>query len=927
MIRTFTLMMLILWVFSLQSFAQKPGTVAGTVTDSTGKIPLEYATVSVFNGNDSVLVSYKLTDVKGAFKIAGLKSGQPYRLLVNAWQYEVYRKNFTVNAVSPDVNLGQIKLAKKVNMLGEVVVNAERPPILVRKDTIEFNAEAFKTLPSAVVEDLLKKLPGVTVGDNGILVNGKQVSRILVDGKEFFNGDQTVATKNLPANIIDKVQVSNDREAMRRDPDLTEGNIPQVINLKLKKAIKQGIFGKLYGGGGLQTRYEGGGIVNVFRDTTQVSLLGYSNNINRAGFSLGDINRIGGFNRSGANSMMIMSNGSSTGVAINGISFGGTGQGIQQSSGAGANFNTLFKNKMKLNLQYFFGQINSNLNQLTNRNQILGDSSLITNGTLLNQNRQFNHRLGGKFEWKPDTQNTLIIMPSVLFSGTRGTSTDDKLNLNQFNTPLNTSTNNQRQTKDGTQYNVDMDYSRDFKKRGRTLNLGMNAAKSNNTNDNFNYALNNFFQTQTSTVLDQLRNTQLNNFNLSANANYNEPLGEKLSLRARFALNYLDNENALFTFFRNPGDADYTVAVPQFTETVMQSGWRNNYTLALQWKPTKDLTIRPGAVFNTIHLQNRFIRYAGFNQDFNFFAPSFNLNYKSLNLDYTPSFREPDVSYIQPVANNTDPLFIQQGNPNLLPAKSHRINLNLYKYDPKSNANYNIYLGGTIQNNAVINARTVDANAVQTNTPVNASGIWSFYNGSNIGKDFKKASRQINLSAGYYVNYERTVIILNNISSRLNNLSFFPRGGVRLNFNDKFELSQNYSLGINTSKYADAYFTDRNFITHNSVSEIVVRYPKKVVFETQYLMTFNNQVAGFNSDIKLWNAAVTFLFLKNDRLQMKVSVNDILKSNVSRYRRIDQNFIIDTQTNALGRYGMATLTYNIQNFGGKVGGRERFFGF
>lgn len=233
-----------------QTYAQDPASITGTITDSLGKAPIEYATVSIFRGSDTMLVNYRLTDPKGAFKISGLKTGLNYRLIVNAWQYNVYKKEFVLNSSKPDLDMGKLKLHVKVNTLHEVIVNIERPPILVRNDTIEFNAEAFKTLPSAVVEDLLKKLPGVNVGNNGILVNGKQVSRIMVDGKDFFNGDQTIATKNLPANIIDKVEVTNDTEAMRSDPDLTAGNIPQVINLKLKKGIKQGIFGKLYGGGG-----------------------------------------------------------------------------------------------------------------------------------------------------------------------------------------------------------------------------------------------------------------------------------------------------------------------------------------------------------------------------------------------------------------------------------------------------------------------------------------------------------------------------------------------------------------------------------------------------------------------------------------------------------------------------------------------------
>ncbi|RZL23002.1 MAG: TonB-dependent receptor, partial [Pedobacter sp.] len=303
-------------------YAQK-GTITGTLVDSANhKTTLNYATISVFKGADTVLTTYKLSDDKGVFKIGNLELGAKYRLVINAWMYNILRKEITITAADPTLNLGNLVLSEKRNNLNEVVIMSERPPVIVRKDTIEFNAESFKKLPSAVVEDLLKKLPGVAIDANGgIMVNGKSVSKILVDGKEFFGGDQQIATKNLPANIIDKVQLSDDPEAKRRDPDIVAGNVPQIINLKLKKAIKSGAFGKFYAGGGPKELFEAGGIMNFFRDTTQVSVLGYGNNANKPGFSISDVMRIGGFQRSGVNSTSINSDGA---FSLNGISFGGS---------------------------------------------------------------------------------------------------------------------------------------------------------------------------------------------------------------------------------------------------------------------------------------------------------------------------------------------------------------------------------------------------------------------------------------------------------------------------------------------------------------------------------------------------------------------------------------------------------------------------
>ncbi|HYK55042.1 MAG TPA: hypothetical protein VEV15_01080, partial [Flavisolibacter sp.] len=540
-----------------------------------------------------------------------------------------------------------------------VVITAERPPVIVRKDTIEFNAESFKTLPTAMVEDLLKKLPGVSVGQDGeIQVNGKAVSKILVDGKEFFGGDQQLATKNLPANIIDKVQISADQEALRRDPDLTEANIPQVINLKLKKAIKQGAFGKLYAGGGLNNRYETGGILNIFRDTTQVSVLAYGNNLNKSGFSMGDISRIGGFGRSGFNSLSINSNG---GFEINGITFGGMGSGVMTSSGAGANFNTLTKSGIKLNTQYFFGQTNSDLNQQTNNNQSLGNYALISNSQLFDLSRNYTHRVSGKIDWKIDSLTNLVINPMVSITSLQSDRNEEKTSQNNAGELLNTSNNSQKQDQKKVDYNLSGNLYRDFRKKGRTATVSLELSKTDNTNDNFNLALNQFYLNSSSSILDQYRNTQISSHSGSARMNFTEPFSKKLALKMAANTRYLNNENALYTFYRNPANQNYDIAVPQFSETVQQSGWKNNVSVKLDWKPIKDLTITPGIAYNTISLSSQFIKYANFKQNYSFVAPDINIRYKSYAFSYDPTFREPDMQYIQPVVNNTDPLFIQQG--------------------------------------------------------------------------------------------------------------------------------------------------------------------------------------------------------------------------------------------------------------------------
>ncbi|RZL42968.1 MAG: hypothetical protein EOP00_22955, partial [Pedobacter sp.] len=664
-----------------------------------------------------------------------------------------------------------------------------------------------------------------------------------------------------------------------------------------------------------------------FRDTTQVSMLGYGNNVNKPGFSIGDVMRIGGFSRSGVNSTMINSDG---GFSLNGISFGGSmNGGVQKSAGGGANFNTLTKKGVKINGKYFLGYSDNFNNTQTDVDQTLGERRLFTNSQSLQNNVNYSHNFGGRIEAKLDSLTTLTIEPNVSIGIAKG---DGTLVTSTFNNDfqLESDGNNASRLKGRTHdYNISTNLWKDFKKKGRSLNLTLNVSQRDNLSDNFNINESNFYLPQNSTMLlDQLRDNNIKNFNVNINGNYSEPLSKALTLSIASSANYIDNENALVTFFRNPNNQAYDIAVPNLSETVIQSGYKTNNRVSLRWAINKNLNIQPGFVFNTIDLKNEFDNSQNFDQHFNFFAPQLTIRYKSLNFSYSPSFREADVRYLQPIANNTNQFYIQNGNANLKPSKTHQVNLNLYKYDTQKTLSYNMYLGGSVQNDGVIMSRVISDGGVQTVTPINRDGIWQFHSNGNISKDFKNTKRQFTISTGYWGNYNKSYVMVNNIMSESQIINGGPRLGARINLNDKFEFGETYSFGFNKSFYTDDFFRNLNYYNHGSDTELIVRIPKKVVWETNYRLQYNTQTLnGQNNTISFWNAAVTTLFMKNDRLQLKLSVNDILNTNNRRYVYITENTARDLRTNNIGRHGLLTLTYNIQNFGGKVGGKDTMFRF
>ncbi|RZL05392.1 MAG: hypothetical protein EOO89_26585, partial [Pedobacter sp.] len=464
----------------------------------------------------------------------------------------------------------------------------------------------------------------------------------------------------------------------------------------------------------------------------------------------------------------------------------------------------------------------------------------------------YSHNLGAKFEFKTDPLTRVTITPTISITPTSYISDNAKLSTDGGNQLINKANTGTTRYQDNYTFNLDGTFWKDYKKTGRSLNASLNLSKKDNFEENFNNSSSTFFNTNTTTNIDQLRNTSLKNLGANLSFNYSEPLSKKLSLTAYVQGYYLDNTNALSTYFKDPASQNYDLLIPNLSETVDQQGLKTTTRARLRWAVTKDFSIQPAIVFNTIHLNNRFANFTDFKQDYKFVFPSLNLRYKVFSLDYTPSFEEPSVQYIQPVSNNTDPLFIQNGNANLVPSKSHRLTLSMNKYDVKHNQSYNLYSYGSFKNDGIILSRVISPDGVQTSTPINADGTWQFYASGSFSKDFKNTKRQITLSAGLFGNYAKNLVEVNGLRSASYNLSVTPRFGVRLNLNDKIEINQNYSIGINNTTYEDDFFTDRNVIAHGSETELIVRYPKKFVFETSMRLQINNQqVAGYNNNINI----------------------------------------------------------------------------
>ncbi|HEY0677339.1 MAG TPA: outer membrane beta-barrel protein [Chitinophagaceae bacterium] len=905
------------------------GLLKGKITDSTNNQPLALATVTIFKASDTALITYRLSTPEGEFRVPGLPFNVECRVVISFSGYRVFRHTFTMSQGKETIDLDTIKLAPDSKSLDEVMVIAERPPVSVRKDTIEFNASAFKTLPTALVEDLLKKLPGVQIdADGNIVVNGKRVNRILVDGKEFFGNDPKMATRNLPANMIDKVQVTDDKDEAELNPDRPQGELGQVINLRLKKGVKQGWFGKAYAGAGTDERYEAGSIVNLFRDTMQVSLLGFTNNLNRAGFGFTDIRSLGGFERSGINMMMINGNG---GINVNGISFGGTGEGINRSTGAGFNMNHVLRNGLTLNTQYFYGHTRNDIEELNNRKQFLGDTIFNTktdrNEVLLTNS----HRIGVGLRGKIDSLTRFEFKPGFVISDQESNRHTDIFNTDNFEGLLSSANNSQRLDGKDVSYNHNFMLFKNFRKKGRTLNITNSFNYANLENEQTNEVLYTFHDNGTGSQsrLDQLRDRDQKNFNTTLNVNYNEPLSKQLALRLGYALTFFNNEDDLSTFNKSNGSGKYDLLNPTLSNGLGRKSWRNNLSTGLNWK-YKSFSITALAYWLALDIYNDFRNGNKVNQHFKYLLPGINISWKELNLGYNASVTPPNISDVQPVPDNSNPLFIQYGNPGLEPAKTHSFNLHFFKNVTQKTLFVSAYMHGNITENAITRARTLNPDGSQVTRAVNVDGNHYFYTNFNINKQYKlKKNFQFTIGGGYNIDYNRNYLFVNDRKGYAQTLNLRPYGTMGLNWKDMIEWNVNHNRGFGRARYESPDFTDFDFNTHYTNTELVIRWPKNIVWETSLVYRYNSQVApGIQKTSALLNGGVTFLFLKDQKGQLKLSAFDLLNQNINVWRNSSENSIIDRQINILQRYYLLTFTYNIRNFkAGKVGGTERFFRF
>ena len=473
-------------------FAQKNGSIRGVAYDTISKQPVPGATISILDRKDSSLVTFTMTDQVGEFQLRGLANGD-YRLMITHVGYHNSNTYFSIDDTNKNKDFGRVTMNDATKILAEVVVKNEAPPVTLVGDTVQYNAGSFKTQPNANVEQLLKKLPGVKVDKDGtVTAQGEKVNRVLVDGKEFFGNDPKIATRNLPADAIDKVQVYDKQSDQAQLTGFEDGNYEKTINLKLKKDKKKGVFGKVMAGAGDKERYEGRFNVNSFKGARQMSAIGMGNNTNAEGFSFMDmLSFTGALNqmRQGGNVSINMTAEDAAALGLN-TNRGG----INTTWAGGINYNNIIGTRLDLQSNYFYNRYNPNIKTNLLRQNIFQNSTNFYNEKSYADNLNNSQRLNLNLLYQLDSFHSLRITPSLGYQSTRNRGEKTYNTTNPDGSFINDGFSNTLTNNEGFNFRNDIIFRKKFQRRGRTLSLSLNTTLNESEGDGSLSSIVNFYQ-------------------------------------------------------------------------------------------------------------------------------------------------------------------------------------------------------------------------------------------------------------------------------------------------------------------------------------------------------------------------------------------------------------------------------------------------
>lgn len=912
--------------FSFGLFGQQKINVWGTVADSTGA-PLSAATVVLLQAQDSVMKSFSISNNDGTFVLRRVEPGA-YLLQVSYVGYEVLFQQLTLSGEQQEVNVGTLVLTEAATHLETVEVKAEHIPMRFNKDTLEYNADAFKTQPGAVVEDLLKKLPGVEVEPDGtIKAQGENVQNVLVDGKEFFGNDPKIATKNLPAEAVDKVQVFDKKSERAEFTGIEDGRDEKTINLQLKEDKKQGYFGKASVGGGAILnpdgsydidRYRARLNVNSFSGKTQLSAIGLANNINEEGFGIEEYLQFMG----GLSNFMMPGTGGNVEINLDGPGFGPQ-SGLNNTQALGFNLNREFGNsafgqRTKINCSYFLNHIENLTDKTSSSENVVADETFHENLSLLRNSENLNHRFHLTVRHELDSIQNLVLRSSLSINDGSISSHSDRFAFNG----INWSSVMRHSNSDGNGLNFDsrLSYRRKFAKKGRFLVADASIGKKRNENEALIYAINTSQVADVpwllSDTLDQRQFFDNDEVSYGLSASYSEPIGKNRYIELFLSRSNATNDTRRNYYDRLPGGGEL---LNDTLSTVFNRGYRYDRAQLNLSLHRKKLNLTLGAAVQQSVLEGQRNAENPIERRFTRVLPSAFLNYEAglsrdLRFEYRTTLREPSLEQLQPIVDNTDPLNIYTGNPDLRPEYHHDADLHFMLFDQFSLTSFFASVSAWYAQDPITNSTVVNADLSRITRPENTDEAY----GMRAYLNFKTPIRFVgsNISLTYSANWQKNTLFINELENRTTNL----RHSVNLAFDNRkkehFDARIGARVALNKSAYSVSESLNQEYLDQTLFTDLTWTPSEKWSFSSDFSYTvFPEESFGTGQTIALWNASIARNLTPGNRFQLKLVAYDLLNQNLNVNRSSQLNYIYEERTRSLGRHLMLNLSYNLSGFG------------
>jgi len=909
------LILLFLVITGFASQAQ-PFVLQGKITGSD-QSGLPGATILLLNPADSTMLNFGITGPEGDFAIQNIQR-RNYLLRIT---YIGYLTRF-FDLHPPDgssLDMGVIVLESEQRVLREVVVAQERVQMRMRGDTIEYDALAFAPRPNEMVEDMLKRMPGMEVqSDGNVLAQGETVQRVLVDGREFFGRDPRMATQNLPAQAVSKVQVFDQRSEQAQFTGIDDGERERTLNLELREEHRIGTFGNSSLAYGTENRFQGRTNINHFDAKGQISILGMANNVNQTGFSIGEFlnfsggpQNFGGGGGGGGMQVTITAGGGGSEIPI---SFDGrpSTNGLMTSWAGGLNFSRDLTDNTEITASYFYNQLGQDLTQELERENFMPAGNFFFDQNSNQDNKNFNHRLNLRLEHEFNPSSSLILRANTTFNRTQTEAHSFSQTLNALGSAQNEST--QVNNAQGGRHNLDASllWRQRLNKPGRTVTAGLNFASVGNEQDGSLEAENQFFGTNP--LVQNLFQTNFQwsaNRTFGANATYTEPISGNMFLEANYRVSHNFNEvdQQVYDMILSEPVLNQQLTNKFHNTYLFQRAGVNYRLVGERYNLTLGTNVQFSDLEGVILTNNQQI-----NRSYTHLLPVLRFNYefssvRRLNFDYTSNVQEPSLLQLQPLVDNRDPLNIYQGNPDLKPSNRHRASLRFSSFNPINNFGFFSFLSADLVRNAITNAVNIDDQLIRTISPVNVGQTMSIRANLNVNLSFPVIKSR--LSAGSTLSHSQNVNILNNVEQQIRNNIL--SGNTRLSFRPTDDFEVGLTASVNQQLTAYEFRTlEQAFLNQTYGSDLTWTFLRNFRIGSNFsYQIYQGRTAEFDRNIPMLDVFLAGSFLRGNAGELRLSGFNVLNQNLGVTQNVDANFIQRQVTNSLGRYFLLTFTYSL----------------